>query len=264
MQKHTAPPGEAWRLGSGPFILSGVPPMCSGELELINISDEKVKVRAIATIPPKGEALAVRGLGEVRLAARMAPRDRARVRAHFLVDPYMPPGTYTADLACGDQREQVVVHVFEKRDIRVAPDRVQLRGAGGDDLSHVLLITNRGNVMHTVPPLALLHLEERDWFGRSLVYALRQMEEGEGHQAYLDRLLHEIRATDQRPARVTFHAEPPEIHPGETREVRLEIKLPEKLIKGRTYVQAIAFMSTELLFEVECNGAPQSTKRRPR
>lgn len=264
MQKYTAPPGEAWRLGVGPFIMSGVPPMCSGELEIINTSDEKVKVRAIAAIPTAREALAVRGLGELRLAARMAPRDRARVHAHFLVDPYMPPGKYTADLACGDQREQVVVHVFEKREIRVAPDRLPFRGTGGDILSHVLLITNHGNVTHTVPPLALVHLEERDWVGRSLVYALRQMEEGEGHHAYLDRLVREMRATDQRPARVTFHAEPPEIHPGETREIRLEIALPETLIKGRTYVRVLPFMSTELLFEVECNGAPQSSKRRPR
>ncbi|MBI3015730.1 MAG: hypothetical protein HYY65_11895 [Candidatus Tectomicrobia bacterium] len=263
MQKHTAPPGQAWRLGAGPFILSGVPPMCSGDLELINASDEKVKVRAIGATGHKGEALAVRGLQEVRLAARLAPRDRARVRAHFFVDPYTPPGKYTAELACGEQREQVVVHVLEKLDVRVAPERLQFRGVAGQVFSQPLVITNRGNVTHTVPELALVHLEERDWFGRSLVYALRQTEEGESHQAYLDRLLREIRATDIRPARVTFHANPREIRPGETREVHAEITLPEKLIKGRTYVRAIPFMSTDLYFEVECNGTPGSNKRRP-
>ncbi|OGB96094.1 MAG: hypothetical protein A3G35_00670 [candidate division NC10 bacterium RIFCSPLOWO2_12_FULL_66_18] len=264
MEKHTAPPGDAWRLGAGPFIFSGVPPMCAGDLELVNDSDEKVKVRAIPVVGHRDRALERLGLSELRVGARLAPHDRTRVRAHFLLDPHTPPGTYTADLSCGGQREPVVVHVFERLGLQVEPDVIRLRGAGGDVLTTLVVVTNRGNVTETLRELALIFLEERNWVGRSLVYALRETKQDEGHQAYLDRLVHELRATLSRPARVTLRGGVSEIQPGETREVQLEITLPNELMKGRTYVGSTPFMSTELFFEVECNGANNSKKRRPR
>ena len=103
MQNYTAPPGAAWRLGKGPFLFSGTPPICSGELDLINDSDEKVKVRAIAVAGPKERSTASPGLTEVRLAARLAPHGRTRVSAHFEVDPGTPPGRYAVELICADR-----------------------------------------------------------------------------------------------------------------------------------------------------------------
>lgn len=264
MERYTAPPGDAWRLGRGPFIFSGVPPLCTGDLELVNDSDEKVKVRAIEVVGHEDQAVATLGLGELRVGARLAPHDRTRAHAHFLLDPRTPPGSYRANLSCGSQREPVVVHVFEKLDLDVEPGVIRLLGAGGDVLTALVVITNRGNVTETLRDLALVFLEERNWVGRSMVYALRETKADEGHQAYFDRLVRELQATISRSARVTLRGEVSEIHPGETREVRLEITLPEELIKGRTYVGSTPFMSSELFFEVECSGASNSTKRRPR
>lgn len=264
MQPHSAPPGVAWRLGKGPFIFGGVPPICAGDLELINASDEKVKVRTIPVIGYKDSAASKFGLAELMVGVRLAPRDRTRARAHFILDPHTPPGTYTADISCGSQREPVVVHVWEKQSLRISPDEIRLRGAGGDLLSTLILITNEGNVTETMRDLALVFLEERNWVGRSLVYALRETGAEEGHQAYLDRLTREMRVTLARPARITRRSDDSELRPGETREVELEIALPAELIKGRAYFGQIPFMSGELFFEVECNGAQNSTKRRPR
>ena len=264
MEPYTAPPGDAWRLGRGPFIFSGVPPVCAGDLELFNDSDEKVKVRAIRVVGHEDQAVATLGLGELRVGARLTPHDRTRARAHFLLDPHTPPGTYRANLSCGSQLEPVVVHVFEKLALGVEPDVIQLRGAGGDVLTALVVITNRGNVTETLRDRALVFLEERNWVGRSMVYALRETKAEEGYQPYLHRLVTELRATIARPARVTLRGEVSEVHPGVTLEVRLEITLPDELSKGRTYVGSTPFMSSELFFEVECNGARKSTKRRPR
>ncbi|MGH3116971.1 MAG: hypothetical protein ACRDQ2_07620 [Gaiellales bacterium] len=264
MEKYTATAGEAWRLGEGPFIFSGVPPICVGELELVNHSEDKVKVRAIPVVGHQDETVASLGLGKLRVGARLAPRDRMRVSAHFLVDPRTPSGRYTADLACAGQREPVVIHVFESLGLEVEPGTIELRGAGGDLLRTPLVVTNRGNVTETVPELRLVFLEERNWIGRSLVFALRESTEDEGHEAFLDRVVRELRATVARPARVTLSGTASEIRPGDKRELELEIALPAELIKGRTYTGSTPFMSSKLFFKVECNGTSTSTKRRPR
>jgi hypothetical protein len=264
MEKYTAPPGEAWRLGEGPFVFSGVPPICSGELELVNESDEKVKVRAMPVVGLQHEAVAQLGLGEVRMAARLMPHDRTRARAFFLLDPGTPPDTYTAEILCADQREPVVIHVFENPGLQVSPGAIRLRGAGGDVQEALVVVGNRGNLTETVPELALVFLEERNWVGRSLVQALQETGDDERHQEYLDRVLHELKATVSRPARVTVKSGAGELRPGETRELKLEVALPSELIKGRIYFGSTRFMSAKLVFEVVCNGTTSSTKRRPR
>jgi uncharacterized membrane protein len=236
--------------------------MCTGDIELLNDSDQKVKVRAIPLFNRDNSSAL--GASELRVGTSLAPRERKRVPAHFLLDSHTPPGNYTVELSCGDQNETAVVHVFEKLGVQVEPDVIRVRGGGGDVVEALLVITNRGNISETLRELALVFLEEQNWVGRSLVYALRETKAEEGHQPYLDRVVGELRASISRPARVTLRGEISEIRPGERREVRVEIKLPDELIKGRIYEGSTAFMSSELFFEVECNGSSNSTKRRPR
>ncbi len=264
MEPYSAPPGEAWRLGEGPFIFSGLPPLCVGAIDLINESDEKVRVRRIPVLGHKDEALSSLGLDELRVATPLPPRQRTRARAFFRVDPYTPPGTYTADLSCGDQHEKVIVRVWEKVSLRVDPGEIRLRGAAGETLSTIVVVRNEANTIQTHRDVALVFLEERNWIGRSLVFALRETKEEEGHQACLDRVLHELKISLARPARVMVRTEFSELHPGETRELDVEITLPAELVKGRMYFGSTNFMGGKLNFKVECNGPQNSTKRRPR
>jgi hypothetical protein len=253
------------RLDQGPLILSGVPPILSGRLELANASDEKLKLRAIQVSEHDDESARQFGLDRLVVGARLAPRQRALIQAHFLVDPFTPPGMYRASVALGEQRTAVVAHVFEKLDLRIDPARIHLRGAGGDVRSQRILITNAGNVTEALRDLALVFLEERNWVNRSLVYALRETQPGEGHQAYFDRVVTELRNTLARPARITLRGQHVNaLAPGEAAEVDLEITLPAELVKGRVYIGSTPFMSGRLSFKVECNGASKSTRRRPR
>ena len=264
MDTQVAASAEAWRLDRGPFIFSGVPPMCVGDVDLINDSDEKVKVKAISVVGDEVRALGSTGLSELRIGARLAPQQRTRTRAHFLIDPHTPPGAYSAELCCGSQRERIVVHVWEKPGVRIDPTPIRLRGAGGDVLKKIVVISNDGNVTETLPDVALVPFQEQRWTGRSMVTAVRETEANEGISEYLDRVVRELKGTLPRPARVTLRSEAFEFRPGKTREVELEIRLPAEFAKGRGYIGWGAFMSGQLIFKVECNGAINSTKRRPR
>jgi hypothetical protein len=263
MELYTAPPEEGWRLGPGPFIFSGVPPLCVGDVDLINESDDKVRVRRIPVVGHMEQKVSSLGLGEVRVATPLLPRRRTRARAFFRVDPFMPPGTYKADLSSGGQQEAVVVHVWEKRSLRIDPGEIRLHGTAGDVVTSLVVVTNQGNVPETLREIALVFLEERNWLGRSAVFAMRETTAEDGHQAYLDRFLHELKDSLARPARVNLRSEIAELQPGETREIELDITLPTELMKGRMYFGSTKFMSSRLIFKVECTGANSSTTGRP-
>ena len=250
--------------GEGPFIFSGVPPVLTGEIDLSNPSDEKIKVRSIPVVrQERGSAKSIT-LNELRVGARLAPKQRMRASAHILIDPSTPPGSYSAEVSLGTDSRPIVAHVFENGDIQVDPPRIRLRGAAGDVLSSLVVVSNRGNVAETLRDVALVFLEERSWVGRSLVYALRDVDEADDHGTYLDRLLHEMKSSIARPAKVSVSADRDVLRPGETAEVRVEIALPGELIKGRTYIGSTPLMSGQLSFEIEANGSINSTKRRPR
>lgn len=261
MDPHTAPAGEAWRLGPGPFIFSGVPPLCVGDIDLINESDDKVRVRRIPVVG-YGDAALPAGLSELRVATLLPPGHRMRARAFFRVDPSTRPGTYRADLSCGNQQEPVIVHVWERRTVRIDPGEIRLRGAAGEHLTTVVVVRNDGNVTENMRDLALVFLEEHNWVGRSAVFALRETKAEEGHQAYLDRVLYELKDSLARPARVNLRSEVTELHPGETREVELEMTLPGELMKGRTYFGSTRFMGSKLIFTVECTASNHATSGR--
>jgi hypothetical protein len=262
MEADTAPRDDQWRLGPGPFLFSGVPPMCMGSVDLINDSDEKIRIRRIPVVGYEHEDDAVRrlGLSELRVAALLAPQHRTRARAFFRLDPSTPPGTYEASLSRGEQSERIVVHVWEKHGVRVDPGEIRLRGAADQVVRTSVVATNEGNVTETLRDVALVFLEERDWVGRSAVVAMRDTKDEEGHTAYLDRVLHELKNSLVRPMRINLHFETPNLEPGETRQIALELTLPSELRKGRTYFGSTKFASTKLIFKVDCNGAGGSTR----
>ena len=87
MEPDTAPPQDAWRIGRGPFIFSGVPPLCVGDIDLINESDEKVRVRKIAVVGGPDTPFASLGVTELRFHAddpeALVEAARARLAARL-------------------------------------------------------------------------------------------------------------------------------------------------------------------------------------
>jgi hypothetical protein len=254
------------RLGPGPFIFCGAPPQCAGDIDLINESDDKLSVRLIATVGPTEKKKTAPFATQLQVRVRLGPRERARARTYFPIDSRTPPGSYKLELVCGDQRVPVTAHVWEKASLKIEPRVIPLRGASGDVVKASIVISNEGNVTETFRGLALVYLEEHEWIGRAQVYALRKLKEtGEdGILAFLDQLIAELKNTMPREARVVLRTQITELGPGETRDLEVEMTLPEGLHKGRTYFGFAKFMRGELKFKVDCNGASNSTIRRSR
>src|SRR5258708_28105369 len=154
---YTAPPGKAWRLGPWPFIFAGRPPLLTGELEVLNIAREKVRVRGIAaTGGDDPDSQRAYGMNVIRTAARLLPEQRARVTGQVIIQPSTPPGTYRTQLVCGDQREDAVMHVFANEVVAVEPSPVTITAAAGESVSRVVIVTNHGNVVQPIPAVLLI------------------------------------------------------------------------------------------------------------
>ena len=252
------------QLGDGPFIFSGVPPFCRGNIVIGSTSHETLRVGAIHTEHREDRKLAPLGFGQISVQTRIAPGTRQTVPAHFHVDRHTAPGVYKTSILWGKERHQVVVHVHENPSLTISPSRLEFKGAGGDRLSHTLVIHNPGNVTHTLDEVGMVWLEERDWVGRTLVSALRESPSDEAVQPALERLLVQLRKSMLPAVRVALKYDSPEIRPGDTRVVDIELTLPaEGMSKGRSYLGFIKLMGSRLWMEVACTGSPNSTKRRP-
>lgn len=250
-----------WRLGKGPFIFIGSPPFCHGEIELENPTDEKVKVRSIQTTGSKDKDRTVRGLDELTIKNRLPPHGRSSLPAQFTIDRHTPPGTYETEIVSDDQRAPAIVHVLENLDFKIFPTRVVLQGGGGDRLTQVLVLRNQGNVSHTLHSIGMIWLEEQNWVGRTFVYALREAaEKAEGHQAFLDQALEQFKKSMVHTVRVSLSYDDANFNPGDTRQVTLDLTLPDSLKKGRTYFGFIKLMGKRLWIEVRCSRSGKSSK----
>lgn len=257
---HSAPPEKAWKLGKGPFIFSGFPPHCAGNLEIINISDEKVKIKAIPAF--KNEDPVYEHFKEVRVAVSLEPRTHVRVPAFFDIQPDTPSGTYRTSLSCGKQQVEAIIHVFDKYSYILSPPRIFLRGSAGETLTHPLIITNTGNVSFSLPEVGLIWFEEQDWVGRTFVYALRESPKGGGYENYLDRVMGEFQSEMIPSTRIHVECKPWEINSGVVAQASLTVTIPKEFKKGRTYLGFIKIPGRRLWFEVECIGSINSEKRR--
>jgi hypothetical protein len=261
MEPYSIPPGDAWRLGRGPFAFFGAPRKCAGEIDLINESASRVMVRWLPVEIFEGQEVTNVGVASMAVGVAVPPHMKLRTRAFFQLDSRVHPGNYRAVVLCGTQREEATIRVSDDTRLRFEPNVIQLRGGREDVLESAFVVINEGNVSETVDKLALAYLEEWHLMGRATVEAMRSTENGAGYQAYLDNLVAEIKRSMPQPARVELKAAAAELRPGESREVDLKMTLPSDLNKNRTYLGFAKFMSGRLQFRVECNGGNTMTRR---
>ena len=240
---------EKWGLGPGPIVLVGHPPICQGSVELFNKSTERVRLR---TIPLAGlDLTSVPAPAVAKVFARLDPHDRLRTSVQVHLHQTAPPGTYRGELVCGSQREQVVMHVLEHVNLSVKPSSMWITARPEQKVQLRLFVANLGNVNSTLQPSDVVYLEERQEFGRSLTASLKDAGKV-GYEKFLDRLVSELAATGVSPAAAKISSENLEIQPGETREVKVELRLPAELKRNRVYWGKLSFKNAHLLLEVEC------------
>lgn len=248
---------EKWGLGPGPIVLIGHPPICQGSVELINNSSERVRLR---TIPLTGLDLkSVPAPAVAKVFARLDPYDRLRAPVQVHLHQAVPPGTYAGEMLCGSQREQVVMHVLEHVSLTVKPSSIWITARPEQKVHLRLFVANLGNVNSTLQPSDVLFLEERQELGRSLTASLKDTGKA-GYEKFLDRLVSELAAAGVSPAAVKISADDLEIRPGETRELKVELRVPADLKKNRTYSGRLSFKTAHLLLQVECTATRAGTE----
>ena len=260
MRPKPAEPAAAWRLDGGPLLFSGFPPVCTGALVLVNESDQRLKVRSIPVADLEGSSHRGLGRAELRVSARLQPSSSVRASARLWIDPHTPPGKYSASVSCGDRREPLVVHVWKKPALLVEPNPLRLHGAAGEEVEATLVVSNEGNIVETLRETAAVFLEERTWVQRSLVDAIPAAEDSGGAQAYVDRFVGRLQETLVAPARIRFASEKMTWDCGDRREVRITVRFPDGMLRGREYIGSLRFMSGRLAFRIDCNG-DASTKK---
>lgn len=246
---------EKWNLGRGPIVFTGGPASCQGYVELINKSGEDVEPKPIAITSLEPHSRQGRLSAAARVSVRLGPYQRQRVPIEVALDPATPPGSYTGQLSCGSQTEDVVIHVLETWDLRIVPQSVTITASPGEKVALQILFTNLGNIDVTVPKSVPLDLEHNLEIGRHLNTALKAAGK-EGFEKFLDRLVQELAEAAISPATVQFKPEGARLRAGETSEIDLEIRLPEDLKKNRVYRGTMKFKNARLTLEVECAGAP--------
>lgn len=265
---HNGEPGTDWHLANGPYFFSGTPGECRGELTLVNVSDNKIKVRALVTQPPDRKRKDLGGLipFRINLAARVPPHSEVRTQAALQLPLDTEPGHYQAIVHCGKHKAPLEIEVLPHRELIIAPTHIRLRGAVGETLSCNLTITNLGNVPVELGDVAMIWLRERDWIGRTLVYSLRETTETDTYEDFANRFLHDLRRAIITPARISLKPKlKASLAAGTTLERKLSITLPNGLKKGRHYLGFIKISDDRIWMELYCTGArvPESTTGTP-
>jgi hypothetical protein len=252
-KKHSVAEGK-WGFRPGPILFAGPPASCQGYLELINKSDDDVEPKAITITrlqPGFGER---RLLAATKGPARLGPHQHLRVPIEVSLDPTTPPGTYTGQLSCSSQTEDVVINVLESWDLRIVPQSVTITASPGERVALGILFTNLGNIEVTLPNSLSLYLEHNLEISRHLNAALKTAGK-QGFNKLLDQFVQELTEAAVSDAVVQFKLEGGKFSAGETREVELQIQLPEDLKRNTMYKGVIKFENAKLVLDIECTGA---------
>ena len=152
--------------------------------------------------------------------------------------------------------------VFEQSALLISPGHIRIRGRAGDCVSVPITISNEGNVPVALRDVGMVWLRERDWIGRTLVYALRETQEGDTYEDFANRLLHDFRRAIVSPARIqlTPTLDGP-LAVGQCLTRTLDVTLPQGLQKGRLYMGFIKINETRIWLELYCDDRPADSSK---
>jgi hypothetical protein len=261
MYNKKRPRDERCSLGRGPIGFAGAPMSCQGYVELINESAEHVAPKAIAITKLKPDPGQGRLPAPARVSVRLGPHQRVCVPIEVALDPTTPPGSYTGQLSCGSQTEEIVVNVLENWDLRILPGSVNITASPGERVAVRVLFTNLGNTDITLPDSLPLYLEDKLEIRRYLNAALK-IASNQGYEKFLDRFVEELADAAVGTATVQFKTDGAKFRSGENKQVELQVQLPEDLKKNRVYKGLMKFKNARVVLEVECTNWPDMSQRR--
>jgi hypothetical protein len=173
---------------------------------------------------PEGQGDALRTL--------TAPMGADWTNVRLLIPGSVPAGEYAGELTWSDGSFPVVIAVRADTRVHVVPPDLRVRAGGGQTATVSVVVHNAGNVPVEVRKVDAVALEHSRALDRAIIAGLT------GKARHLDRfgVAADSLADDQvGVARAVVVGGGGTVAPGETREVVLELRLPDKLDAGTTY-----------------------------
>ena len=228
----------------------GQPPFLAGQIELRNRSTGRLKLKQLRVSGLSLETAGGERLNTVRVPARLAPGQRARVPARLELSPGTPPGTYKGKIECGGKSRPVTVQVLESWKLEVIPSSISFKVRSDERASCSIRVTNVGNMPYTFHGTAVAPLREKNGPQDALCVTLKGPG-AQGLEKALDELAGRLSEHDAGDATVEIKTDHRVLRPGETRAVELKFHAPETLKKDRLYAGAVSFENARLRFDLE-------------
>ena len=217
------------------IVLIGEPPRLQGTMTIHNHTDEKLKVKTLRLCLADGENAEGRQL-DLEVAARVPPHSSVRVLVSVNVGDSFPPGEYRGHVNTEGETQDAVLHVLERRELRVLPESFSIVGTPGTHVKRPIVFTNLGNVAATIPKYAIVSVGEPA-APLTLFHVAVSQKGGEGHQAVLDQYAGLLSKSEVSPVRAVFREHGGQtLAAGETRQSEVLFELPGNLARNRVYL----------------------------
>ncbi len=230
----------------------------------VRFEGEPGNVQALVPLPP-ADRLSVsvacelpEGLGEqVRTLTAPVGADWTTVR--LLLPPSTPAGEYRAEVTWRDGSLPGVVVVRGDERLQAVPDDLAVRARAGESATASVVLHNGGNVGVDVRKVYVVPLEESEALDRAIIAGLTTDRQAVDRFGVAADSLAGSQAGVARTV-VTQGAGP--LGPGETRQVDLELRMPEGLEAGTPYSGTWTVGRLDVPVEVEV--PPPAEESRPR
>ncbi|MBI2369582.1 MAG: hypothetical protein HYV08_04975 [Deltaproteobacteria bacterium] len=190
------------------------------------------------------------------LTARVAPARAEGVSWLRLSLPRgTPPGSYTGTVQIEGREQPIIVDVERDIDLRLFPDALSLAAPPGAVVHVDLSVVNAGNVVCEIRRAYAFGVSVMGGVEEAVGQALRaQLAQGERR---IDRFAEELANAHGGLVRVSVREGAGPLRPGESRELRVALHLPDRLQAGHTYT------GTWPLHDLNCYVRVDATHGRP-
>src|SRR4030095_3707233 len=144
---------------SEPIRLSGPPRRLAGQMRLRNPQSLSLVLRDAGFSDRSGRLLHM-AERHVFAPVVLRPAEERAVPLRIGIDPTTPPGEYQVELDVMGQVRPAVLNVAETVALRVEPKRFVVMSDNDPPRRMQILVTNKGNVLLRIPPVADVDLRD--------------------------------------------------------------------------------------------------------
>ena|SRR5882672_1737261 len=163
-----------------------------------------------------------------------------------------PPGSYKGTIQVGDKELPIVIDVEPRPRVRLFPRSLKARAARGSVVNANLTVLNTGNFVVNLEKEYRFCVFERGGIDRAFFVALAS-DQATGERR-LDRLANELAVSHGGRVRLEIESGAGAVAPGEARELRIALRLSDRLRPGQTYSGTWKVENTGLAIELQVTG----------